>query len=92
MNTSFFNSAFPQSFVKKESSVYNKDGNDVNYVSEGLGKLEYFAGLAMQGLLANPMYYDPYNTENRYTSAQNLAIAAKYHAEELLKQLEIKTN
>ncbi|HEY9824866.1 MAG TPA: hypothetical protein V6D19_05420 [Stenomitos sp.] len=27
---------------------------DINYITHGLTKREYFAGLAMQGLLANP--------------------------------------
>ena len=48
---------------------------------KGLTKREYFAGLAMQGILANPNF----NAEDSY--AANEAIV---QADELLEQLEKK--
>jgi hypothetical protein len=41
-------SAYPVQFQKDEST-----GVVVNYAQSGLTKLEYFAGLAMQGLCTN---------------------------------------
>lgn len=50
----------------------------------GLTKREYFAGLAMQGLLANPNFNGGEALNNVIEKCQS-AIA---HADELLKQLE----
>lgn len=47
----------------------------------GLTKREYFAGLAMQGLLANGI-------PGRHNLAENLIPEAIYMADELLKELE----
>lgn len=58
-------------------------GMAFNENAKGLTKREYFAGLAMQGLLsANAMYNG--KTDERALISQD-AIA---HADELLKQLE----
>lgn len=51
----------------------------------GLTKREYFAGLAMQGLLANGI-------PGSHNMAQNLIPEALYMADELLKQLENENN
>jgi len=45
----------------------------------GLTKREYFAGLAMQGLLANP---------NKTSNPIQISLDAVMYADELLKQLE----
>ena len=54
--------------------------NGENIYSAGLTKREYFAGLAMQGLLAN--------TELTELNIENLTVLAIEHTDELLKQLE----
>ena len=51
-----------------------------NLHSGGLTKREYFAGLAMQGLLANPKLTE--------LNIENLTVLAIEHTDELLKQLE----
>jgi hypothetical protein len=51
----------------------------------GLTKREYFAGLAMQGLLANPNFQD--NGSGASIPIQVTVSAIKY-ADELLKQLD----
>lgn len=60
----------------------NKPAYPVHGIHEnlehGLTKLEHFAGLAMQGLLANP---------NIILSPQKIADIALQYAEELLNQL-----
>jgi len=52
----------------------------------GLTKREYFAGLAMQGLLANPNIRRPSGL-NEDENTQFSIVCIKY-ADELLKQLE----
>ena len=49
----------------------------------GLTKREYFAGLAMQGILSRP-----YNQNGGHTSRVSVITTAINHADELLKQLE----
>lgn len=59
-----------------------------SHVNEsGLTKREYFAGLAMQGLLSNPEWMREYKGE-KYLIEKDIAIkeSIKY-ADELLKQL-----
>lgn len=53
----------------------------------GLNKREYFAGLAMQGLLANNPSFLHGNREGEYADMA-IAVEAVRHADELLKQLE----
>ena len=52
----------------------------------GLSKREYFAGLAMQGLLSNPKYHDP-TMKHEMITVPALTQAAIWYADELLKQL-----
>ena len=73
---------YPLEF-KKEGS-YNTEG-----WSNGLTKREYFAGLAMQGLLAN--CNGGMTSGGSYTFSPNgISELAILHADELLKQLEEK--
>ena len=53
----------------------------------GLTKREYFAGLAMQGLLANS-YGGMTSGGSRTFSPNEISKLAVLHADELLKQLE----
>jgi len=55
------------------------DWNEVKSKSIGLTKREYFAGLAMQGLLSNP---------NKTSNPIQISEDAVMYADELLKQLE----
>ena len=55
----------------------------------GLTKREYFAGLAMQGLLANS-YGGMTSGGSRTFSPNEISKLAVIHADELLKQLENK--
>lgn len=61
---------------------------DVEYVDttvyDGLTKREYFAGLAMQGLLANNVVTQQHVSSHRHLIAQH-SVA---QADELLKQLD----
>lgn len=66
----FANMAFPVSFTT---------GNEV-YTIYGLSKREYFAGLAMQGLLANPSITGT-------TGTDSVAWSAVTMADKLLKEL-----
>lgn len=65
--------AFPVEYTEYEH------GLPVKKVTEGLTKLEYFAGLAMQGMLSNI----PSDTNREYIS-----LRAVLFAEALIKQLE----
>ena len=60
-----------------------------NDTSLGLTKREYFAGLAMQGLLAN-CNGGMTSGGSRTFSPNEISKLAVIHAEELLKQLEEK--
>lgn len=55
---------------------------------KGLTKREYFAGLAMQGLLANNDGFYVDETEKTTTGFENKAKFCVLMADELLKQLE----
>ena len=55
-------------------------GEKVNHHHKGLTKREYFAGLAMQGMLTNRAY--------RLTPSTEMAKKAVLDADELLKALE----
>lgn len=56
------------------------DWNEVKADSIGLTKREYFAGLAMQGLLSNP---------NNSNSVNEITLKAVIYSDKLLKQLEL---
>ena len=60
----------------------NQDGTIQHDVYFGLTKREYFAGLAMQGILASPEQYSLTN------GAKDVARTAIDCADELLKQLD----
>ena len=69
----------------KEFFEYNLPYNHRQY--SGLTKREYFAGLAMQGLLAN--CNGGMTSGGSYTFSPNgISELAVLHADELLKQLE----
>lgn len=59
------------------------------YLQEGLTKREYFAGLAMQGLLANHEFIKggSFDFKSRGTEERLSSISTKL-ADELLKQLD----
>lgn len=79
----------PQMYTKigdgEDDYIPLKDGQKTGWEWKygGLTKREYFAGLAMQGLLANP---EP-RTHPEF-SAKEVAEGAIAFADELLKQLE----
>ena len=66
---------------------YNLPNKERQY--SGLTKREYFAGLAMQGLLANS-YGGMTSGGSRTFSPNEISKLAVLHADELLKQLEEK--
>ena len=56
-----------------------------DYIIEGITKREYFASMALQGLLANPFY-----TQGKYDTAKHIAglpAVAVGMADRLLKEL-----
>lgn len=70
---------------KQESEKINglafpKPDNEEYYPQDGLSKREYFAGLAMQGMLANKDACD-------FDAFMTASISIEY-ADELLKQLQ----
>jgi hypothetical protein len=74
------NNADKPAFSK--SAFYHPDGG-IDAPQEGLTKREYFAGLAMQGLVSSPNYsYD----------ADSITKDSAIIADALLKQLEQPTN
>lgn len=68
-----------------EATLDNKNSNIVS-----LTKREYFAGLAMQGLLSNPNWMSQYKNDNYLFPAEIVAKIAIEKADELLKQLSQK--
>ena len=52
---------------------------------QGLTKREYFAGLAMQGMISNPQIIRPKEDEQGFIDFTERAVR---YADELLKQLE----
>ena len=69
--------------IKKSEQPINPIFNADGVPNFGLTKREYFAGLAMQGLLSNPCQIDTTNFEW-------IAEHAVGYADELLKQLDLK--
>lgn len=68
------------SAFSKPSSQYKNPANGTTVTDEsaaGLTKLEYFAGLAMQGLLANPAFVPALNTANAETGEDRQEIIAR---------------
>lgn len=70
----------------KPAFVDGSSNGDIG--SSGLTKREYFAGLAMQGMLANPSILQ--NANNPHTFCEELCLASVEQADELLNQLEKK--
>lgn len=61
----------------------------------GLTKREYLAGLAMQAILSNPMFFDHQNdsqfiVNGKFICLQEIAKTSIQQADELLKQLDKK--
>lgn len=65
---------------------YGTEGN--GYSQEGLTKREYFAGLAMQGLLANPFYAEHLKSNIYKPAHGSIGEFAVEMADELLKELD----
>jgi alcohol dehydrogenase YqhD (iron-dependent ADH family) len=60
-----------------------------SYTQYGLTKREYFAGLAMQGILAHESFYDRMcNETGENTIADRLATASVKMADKLLAELD----
>lgn len=56
----------------------------------GLSKREYFAGLAMQGLLANPIHAERLKVNDYWMDTETISKIALEAADALLTQLENK--
>ena len=65
----------------------NRDGTIQHDVYFGLTKREYFAGLAMQGLLSNPEWMKEYKGEKYLMQSDIVAEVAVKSADVLLNQL-----
>lgn len=69
----------------KDQSAFPQDGNSTGHPdTQGLTKREYFAGLAMQGMIATALL--------NLSKEEAIVVAAQaiQFADELLKQLETK--
>jgi hypothetical protein len=92
-----FHAAYKLVLSKNEEKMENGnkpinpilDWNEVKADSTGLTKREYFAGLAMQGLMSNPEFIKggSFDFESRKTAERVSRISTKV-ADEVLKQLE----
>lgn len=70
------------------STTKYKDGNtEIIDIQSGLTKREYFAGLAMQGILANPNVGKIIDGE-RFVDKIAVSQSSVIIADEILKQLE----
>ena len=78
-----------QILLRQESPAY-PIFSPTDIAFKGLTKLEHFAGLAMQGLLANTKFleYVCHKTETAEQEVSVLNIASIDYAKDLLKQLE----
>ena len=72
-----------------KSIQFVTDEMNNQFVSGGLTKREYFAGLAMQGILVNYKEHCHYGNSEFQPMVSELAVKC---ADELLKQLEQPTN
>jgi hypothetical protein len=77
--------AMPCTFQTPEDDLLAGGGADIPEwtISGGLTKREHFAGLALQGILANNHYQEP-----RRTKLEGMAIDAVAAADALLKELD----
>jgi hypothetical protein len=88
MNTNPTDSAFPEVFTDVKYAK-NSQGDNVPicevYSSGGISKQEYFAAMALQGLLANPfllkMYFDD------LPPSKSISALALQHADTLIAEL-----
>ena len=68
---------------------HQNDDRSIQYdVHFGLTKREYFAGLAMQGILSNPANAEQFKVNDWGVNGTAIADNAVHCADELLKQLE----
>jgi hypothetical protein len=67
-----------------KAAFYHPDGG-IDRTNEGLTKREYFAGLAMQGLLVRYKVDERFGNHPDYPMVAEMAVR---EADELLKQLE----
>ena len=74
-----------------EKQVYPLQSNNGTILQTGLTKREYFAGLAMQGILSNQQLVGYLNAKDDSEDAQLISKAAVFVADKLLKQLENET-
>ena len=77
----------------EQSYTALKEGQKTGYEKHfgGLTKREYFAGLAMQGILANPFYAEHLKSNIYIPAEDSVAEFAVKMADELLKQLDTNT-
>jgi len=68
---------------------FEETGKSNTSFSPGLTKREYFAAMAMQGLLANNIYHNP-NEKHKMIRADALAETACHYSDALLTQLSNK--
>ncbi len=81
-------SAQPLTWIDKVQIDSHGHTEDVIRVELGLTKREYFAGLAMQGLLSNSEWMKNYQGEKYIMPDDVVAQVSIQFADELLKQLE----
>jgi hypothetical protein len=69
--------AYPVEVSYYDNEVIGMQTTNTSGMAKGISKREYFAALALQGLLANPN-----------VDLENCGVAAVIHADEILKALE----
>jgi hypothetical protein len=83
-----------ENLTTQEQKAIENGGQKVPYVEgdawSGLTKREYFAGLAMQGILAHEAFYQRMANEGNDVMIKEISKASVKMADELLKQLESK--
>ncbi len=62
-----------------------------DYIQEGLSKREYFAAMAMQGLVSNPEWMKEYKGEKYLMQYKIIAEVAAKSADALLAELDKRT-
>jgi hypothetical protein len=75
---------------KGDYAAFANPGSDQGPGSMGLTKREYFAGLAMQGMVTNPEIMQAVTASQLIdgTASERIAKVSIQYADELLKQLE----
>lgn len=72
-----------------ELPAFQSSATDLTTFHYGLTKREYFAGLAMQGLLSNPEWMKEYKTEKYLMQNDIVSKVSIEYADSLLKDLEL---